>query len=210
MSTPPRLVLASASPARRQVLTRAGLNPEVIVSGVDESSAKAESPADLAGRLAELKARAVVERLEVTGPTVVIGCDSVLELDGVAHGKPHTAERATERWRAMRGRTGILHTGHHVVCHDEDLHPTARTSVGSTKVTFADLSDAEIVAYVATGEPLGVAGSFTLDGFGGAFITGIEGDPANVLGISLPLLRQMLADAGVEWTSLWSGSNSHR
>ena len=210
MNAPPRLILASASPARRQVLTRAGLNPEVIVSGVDEGGIEAGSPAELAGRLAELKARAVTERLEVTGPTVVIGCDSVLELDGVAHGKPHTAERAAERWRAMRGRTGVLHTGHHVVCHDDGLRPTARTAVGSTKVTFAELSDAEIADYVATGEPLEVAGSFTLDGFGGAFITGIEGDPANVLGISLPLLRRMLADVGVVWTSLWRGSNSQR
>lgn len=200
-----RLVLASASPARRQVLTRAGLHPEVIVSGVDESGTSAATPAELAAKLAELKARAVLKRIEVTGPTVLVGCDSVLEFDGVAYGKPLTAERATERWQALRGRSGILHTGHQVFALGlpgrADWNSNA---VGSTTVHFADLTDAEIDGYVATGEPLQVAGAFTLDGFGGAFIERVEGDPHNVVGISLPLLRSMLVEIGLNWPDLWS------
>lgn len=208
-----RLILASASPARHQVLLRAGLAPEVIVSGVDESGVDAASPAELAGTLAGLKATAVadaLDRAERPEPTLVIGCDSVLEVDGVAYGKPLTPKTATERWRLMRGRVGVLHTGHHLVRCDGTAR-VSRTRVGSTTVRFARVSDAEIAAYVATGEPLQVAGGFTLDGYGGAFVTGIDGDPHNVLGISLPLLRELTADLGVPWTSLWRhGADRHR
>ena len=203
LSASTRVVLASASPARLDTLRRAGLDPEVMVSGVDESTVRSTTPASVAAELAQLKARAVLERLSVAGSVVLIGCDSVLEIDGIAHGKPHDALTSTSRWQQMRGRSAVLHTGHHVVSRNGNGHHEL-TDVASTTVHFADLSDDEIERYVATGEPLDVAGAFTLDGLGGAFITGIEGDPHNVVGISLPLLRVMLADLGVSWTSLWS------
>ncbi|HEX2177555.1 MAG TPA: nucleoside triphosphate pyrophosphatase [Nocardioidaceae bacterium] len=193
-----RLVLASASPARLQTLRRAGLDPEVMVSGVDESAVEAESPGDVAAELAQRKARAVAERLD--GPALVVGCDSVLELNGETLGKPGSAEDAVRRWRAMRGRSGALHTGHCVV---DTATGRTESATGSTTVHFADLTDAEIDAYVATGEPLHVAGAFTIDGLGGAFVRRIEGDPHNVVGISLPLLRELVAALGVSWTDLW-------
>ena len=192
-----RVVLGSASPARLTTLRRAGLDPEVVVSGVDESMVTTEDPAALATELAVLKARAVAERV---GDALVIGCDSVLAYDGRVHGKPHTAEEATRRWHRMRGGSGVLHTGHCVVDHATGTE-VARTA--ATVVHFADVTDEEIAAYVATGEPLHVAGGFTLDGLGGAFVTGIEGDPHSVVGISLPLLRTMLAELGITWTDLW-------
>ena len=202
-----RLVLASASPARLRTLRTAGLHPEVIVSGVDESVYLGLPPASLASTLAERKAAAVADRLEPTSSErlLVIGCDSVLELDGVGCGKPVNAATAEARWQAMRGRSGVLHTGHCVV----DKHGSTVgtwSALASTIVHFARVSDPEIQAYVATGEPLEVAGGFTIDGLGGAFITGIEGDPHNVVGISLPLLRTMLADLGISWPSLWAPS----
>ncbi len=128
----------------------------------------------------------------------MLGCDSVLELDGQALGKPDDAEEARARWRAMRGRSGVLHTGHALRDGDRVAAATA-----STVVHFADLTDEEIDAYVATGEPLQVAGAFTVDGLGGAFVTGIEGDHHNVVGVSLPLLRDLMAELGHSWTSLW-------
>lgn len=192
-----RIVLASASPARLSTLRGAGIFPEVVVSGVDESSIDAADPAELAGELAQLKCRAVVER---TGPeALVIGCDSVLAHAGQILGKPASADEAIARWKRMRGTSGVLHTGHCVA-----LNGTERTEPAQTTVHFADLDDAEIEAYVATGEPLHVAGAFTVDGLGGGFIEGIEGDFHNVVGLSLPLLRRMLRDLGVSWTSLWS------
>jgi len=195
----PRLVLASASPARLATLRRAGLDPEVIVSHVDESVVTGESPVALAEELAALKASAVAQ--QVDGDALVVGCDSVLELDGAIHGKPADAQEAISRWRSMRGSSGVLHTGHCLVETD-----TGRRVLRSaaTAVHFAAVSDAEIEAYVGTGEPLHVAGAFTLDGLGGAFVSGIEGDPHNVVGISLPLLRTMLAELGVTWTDLWT------
>ena len=199
-----RLVLASASPARLATLRGAGLEPEVVVSGVDESGVEADTPAALTAELARLKAEAVDATLVLDGrTTVLVGCDSMLELDGRAYGKPGTAEVAAERWRLMRGRSGVLNTGHHVVVH-MDGSRRVRNAVASTRVFFAELSDAEIDAYVATGEPLEVAGSFTVDGLGGAFVERIEGDHHNVVGISLPLLRVVLAELGVDWPSLWS------
>lgn len=199
-----RVVLASQSPARLHELRRVGIEPEVIVSGVDESQVRDTDPRTLVGKLAELKAGAVREQLATEAePTVLIACDSMLEFNGHAYGKSGTREDAAERWRAMRSHEGILHTGHHVAVLD-GTRSRAETRVGSTVVTFADLLDDEIDAYVASGEPEHVAGGFTIDGYGGAFITGVRGDPHNVVGISLPLVRQMLYDMGITWHELWN------
>ncbi len=192
------LVLASQSPARLATLRSAGVEPVVIVSGVDESQVTDAPPAELALQLAELKCAAVAGRPEVPHDALVLGCDSVLELDGRSLGKPEDADDARSRWRSMRGRSGILHTGHAL----RDGHRVA-AATASTVVHFADLTDEEIDAYVATGEPLHVAGAFTVDGLGGAFVTGIEGDHHNVVGLSLPLLRDLLAELGHPWTSRW-------
>jgi len=168
------------------------------VSGVDESTVTTQDPAGHASELAVLKAGEVARNL---ADALVIGCDSVLELDGAIHGKPRDAQEAEARWRAMRGRSGVLHTGHCVIDTG-----SGREAAGSaaTLVHFAQLSDEEIQAYVATGEPLRVAGAFTIDGLGGAFVAGIEGDPHTVVGISLPLLRTMFAGLGFRWTDLWA------
>lgn len=198
MTTP--LVLASASPARRTTLRAAGLDPIVVVSGVDETGLTGLVPAELALRLAELKCAAVAERDDVPGNALVLGCDSVLELDGEALGKPESPEEATRRWRAMRGRSGVLHSGH---CLRDVASGRVAAATGSTVVHFADVSDAEIDAYVATGEPLEVAGAFTIDGFGGAFVSRIEGDHHNVVGVSLPLLRELVLELGHGWPDLW-------
>ena len=193
------LVLASASPARHATLKAAGIEPSVVVSGVDESQVTGLSPADLAQRLAELKCAAVAG--EVGAGRLVLGCDSVLELDGRPLGKPTDPDEAIRRWRAMRGRTGVLHTGH---CLLDTSNGQEATGTGSTAVEFADVTDAEIAAYVETGEPLHVAGAFTIDGLGGAFVTRIEGDHHNVVGLSLPLLRNLVMELGHAWTDLWS------
>ncbi len=196
-----RLVLASQSPARLATLRAAGIEPLVLVSGVDEAAVDLTDPAALSLELAQRKAAAVAGSGAVPRGALVVGCDSVLELDGQAHGKPGSAAEAAARWRAMRGRSGVLHTGHHVV----DTGSGAALGAGArTTVHFASLTDAEVEAYVATGEPLQVAGAFTLDGLGGAYVSRIEGDPHNVVGISLPLLRTLLADLGVAWHSLWA------
>jgi len=198
MPTPPRLVLASASPARLRTLRDAGLSPEVVVSGVDESGVEAATPAEHAMKLAQLKAVAVAADQK---RAVVVGCDSVLALDGQVLGKPATEEEAAERWQQMRGRAAVLHTGHCVIDTHREVW-LARSA--ATQVRFAHVSDEEIEAYVATGEPLGVAGAFTIDGLGGAFVSGVTGDPHNVVGISLPLLRLMLDELGFVWTDFWS------
>ncbi|PSJ27441.1 septum formation inhibitor Maf [Streptosporangium nondiastaticum] len=195
-----RLVLGSQSPARLGLLKAAGLDPEVIVSGVDEDALTAATPGELARVLAEAKADAVAARPEAAG-ALVIGCDSVLELDGQALGKPADAEDATARWKSMRGRSGILRTGHCII----DTATGRRVSAtASTTVRFGEPSDAEIAAYVATGEPLYVAGAFTLDGRSAPFIEGIEGDHGNVVGLSLPMLRKLLAEVGISITDLWA------
>lgn len=203
----PRLVLASSSPARRKLLDTAGIDAEVIVSGVDETAVEATRPEVLSLVLARMKAEAVADRLRHHGRArerlVVLGCDSVLAFDGAILGKPADAAEATRRWTAMRGRSGVLHTGHCLV----DL-PTGGRAEGdaATTVHFADISDAEIAAYVATGEPLHVAGAFTVDGIGAPFVTHIEGDQGTVVGLSLPLLRNLLARLGIQVTDLWRTS----
>ncbi|MVO83481.1 septum formation inhibitor Maf [Streptomyces sp. p1417] len=199
-TTPRRLVLASQSPARLGLLRQAGLAPEVIVSGVDEDAVTAPTPAELAKALAEAKASVVAARADTQG-ALVVGCDSVLELDGRALGKPADAEEATARWKDMRGRAGVLQTGHCVYDTAAGRHVSA---TASTVVRFGEPSDAEVAAYVASGEPLHVAGAFTLDGRSAPFIEGIEGDHGNVIGLSLPLLRRLLAELDVNITDLWA------
>lgn len=192
------VVLASASPARLGLLKQAGLNPRVVVSGVDEHAVTAATPGDLARVLAEAKANAVAGQLPFDA--LVIGCDSVLDLDGVALGKPADAADAVRRWRAMRGRQGVLRTGHCVI---DTVNGRRVSATASTTVWFGMPDDDEIEAYVASGEPLNVAGAFTLDGLSAPFIEGVEGDPANVIGLSLPLLRRILAELGFRITDLW-------
>lgn len=194
-----RLVLASQSPARLSTLRSAGIEPEVIVSGVDESSVHSHDAANLAAALAQLKCRAVAAH--ITDDALVLGCDSVLAFEGEIFGKPTDAADARNRWRRMRGKSGVLHTGHCLRRGEREVIDTA-----SAVVYFADISDAEIDAYIQTGEPLHVAGAFTLDGLGGAFIRGIEGDPHTVIGVSLPLVRELALDLGVDWPTLWNRS----
>ncbi|MDR7382040.1 nucleoside triphosphate pyrophosphatase [Promicromonospora iranensis] len=221
----PRLVLASQSPARLATLKSAGVTPEVVVSGVDEEKVLADAterfgeldPADAVLVLAQAKAEEVASRLErardnteadapdAPDDVIVVGCDSMLEFDGTVVGKPADAAAARERWRAMRGGKGVLHSGHWVVdLRDDEAGGTGGTlgSTSSTTVWFADIEDDEIDAYVATGEPLHVAGAFTIDGLGGPYVERIEGDHHGVVGISLPLLRELLGELGVPWRTL--------
>jgi nucleoside triphosphate pyrophosphatase len=196
-------VLASASPARLRVLREAGLRPEVLVSGVPEDGLDHLAPDKIAGILAERKAAAVAERLrgqDAYAQALVIGCDSVFDLDGSPLGKPDDAPDAVARWQEMRGRAGRLHTGHHLI----DLGSDASAGeVATTVVRFGTPDDEEIAAYAGSGEPLSVAGAFTLDGRASAFIDGIDGDPSNVIGLSMPLLRRLLAQLSVRITDLW-------
>ena len=208
----PTLVLASASPARLQTLTSAGVDPVVMVSSVDEDRVVARyavsAAEDVALVLARAKAEDVAARDDVPDGALVLGCDSVLELDGEVHGKPGDAARARELWLRMRGRAGVLHTGHWLVDCREGTGGGTLGAVASTTVHFADLSEEEVDAYVATGEPLAMAGAFTIDGWGGAFVSGIEGDHHTVVGVSLPLLRELLGQVGVPWTQLWRAVHS--
>lgn len=194
-----RFVLASASPARLETLTRAGLRPEVIVSDVDEDAVTGSlagiTTGELTGALALAKAHAVAR--ELRGDALVLGCDSMLDLDGVALGKPGSVAAAVQRWRIMRGRWGILHTGHCLLCVVDGVVTAESCGVADTAVRFADVSDDEIALYCATEEPTRVAGAFTIDGLGGWFVDRIEGDHHNVVGLSLPLVRRMLAEFGV-------------
>ncbi|CAM5379856.1 nucleoside triphosphate pyrophosphatase [Kitasatospora aureofaciens] len=193
------LVLASASPARLGLLRQAGLDPRVVVSGVDEDAISAATPGELALVLAEAKAKAVAAGL--TDGELVIGCDSVLELDGRALGKPADAAEALARWQSMRGRDGVLRTGHCVI---DTATGKQASATASTTVRFGTPDDEEVAAYVASGEPLHVAGAFTLDGRSAPFVDGIDGDPGNVIGLSLPLLRRLLAELDLRITDLWT------
>ncbi|MBC7559315.1 MAG: septum formation inhibitor Maf [Dermatophilaceae bacterium] len=216
------LVLGSASPARLATLQRAGVAPYVLVSHVDEESVVTEAvsrfgelaPADVALVLSRAKCETVTTLLagdarpqDAPPNTLVLGCDSVLEIDSEVHGKPTDEAEAISRWKGMRGTSGVLHTAHWLIDdRDPEDGGTGATmgAVASTIVHFAKVSDEEIARYVASGEPLQVAGAFTIDGLGGPFISGIEGDHHNVVGLSLPLLREMLGEVNVSWFDLCS------
>ncbi|WP_345751267.1 Maf family protein [Microbacterium rhizophilus] len=211
-----QVCLASTSPARLMLLRQAGIEPVTLAPAVDEEAVIAETeaqerrilpPAEHVLLLARLKAADVARRVRDEHPGfdgVVIGGDSMFELDGTVYGKPHTPEAATERWRGMRGRTGVLHSGHSVFRVAAEGDPVEAHAVAEAAVTFAaDVDDAEIAAYVGTGEPLHVAGAFTVDSLGGAFIERVEGDPSTVVGMSLSTVRRLVRGLGVSWTDLW-------
>lgn len=217
---PVSLVLASASPARLATLRSAGVDPTVIVSTVDEPAVQAAEQARTGATLAAAEVALLLAHAKCVDVAsgrppadLVLGCDSVLELDGEIHGKPADPAEAISRWHRMRGRSGILHTGHWLIDqrdpsdtdppHDTDP-PKAVGAVASTVVRFADLTDEEIETYVATGEPLRVAGAFTIDGLGGPYVRAIEGDHHAVVGVSLPVLRDLLGQLNIAWHSLRS------
>lgn len=204
-----RLVLASASPGRLAVLRGAGIDPVVRISGVDEHALAAAlpdaTPAELVTALACAKADAVAADIATEHPDVVIvGCDSMLHLGGELVGKPGCADAALRHWQAMAAGTGELVTGHAVIRLDQGIRTATASGVQTTLIRFGTPTTEEIEAYVDTGEPLQVAGGFTLDGRGGWFVDGIDGDPSSVIGISLPLTRRLLAEVGVPVVSLWS------
>ena len=191
-----RLILASASTSRRRLLESAGLKPEIIVSHVDEETDffNAMTPADMVIALAITKAHTVREQIDF--PAIIIGCDSTFEFVGASLGKPGTADVATERAKRVRGNSGLLHTGHCIIDTVKDIEISDRVT---TRVTFDHMTDEEIADYVATEEPLHVAGGFTLDGFSSPFIPSIEGDYTNVVGISMPFVRKAFAQLGYTW-----------
>lgn len=211
-----RLYLASTSPARLMLLRSSGIEPTVVPSEVDEPAAvvaeesRLGHPLDAAATvalLARAKAEAVAGPASADFDGLVLGGDSAFELDGVVYGKPHTPERATERWRAQRGRTGVLHSGHWLVDLRRDSPERGRGvgAVAEASVTFADdITDSEIERYVATEEPLFVAGAFTIDSLGAPFITRIDGDPSTVVGLSLPTLRLLVRRLGLDFADLWN------
>lgn len=211
-----RVCLASTSPARLMLLRQAGIEPLTQSPDVDEDAVAAAAaaergsdlpPAELVLLLARAKAAAVAHELATIGEFdgIVIGGDSMFEIGGRVYGKPYTPEEATRRWHEMRGTTGILHSGHSVFRVSPGAAPVEATATADASVTFADdITDAEIAAYVASGEPLHVAGAFTVDSLGGAFITRVDGDPSTVVGMSLSTVRRLASDLGVAWTDLWS------
>ena len=212
-----RVCLASTSPARLMLLRQAGIEPETMAPDVDEDAVVAAVQQDEARilpaaehvlLLARRKAADVAERAAAAGfEGIVIGGDSMFEIDGEILGKPYTAEAAIARWRAMRGRTGILHSGHSVVRVADGGTAAEAHAVAEAAVTFsADITDDEIAAYVGTGEPLHVAGAFTIDSLGGAFIDSVQGDPSTVVGMSLPTVRRLARRLGVDWPALWNRS----
>jgi nucleoside triphosphate pyrophosphatase len=208
-----RVVLASASPGRRMVLRQSGIDPVVIVSGVDEDVVIAAqgpdaSPGDIANALAGAKAEQVIENLDtaLSANCVVVGCDSMLFIDGALRGKPETEADAREYWGSMRGRSGVLYTGHCVIRLSDGTVTHREVEFGSTTIKFGRPTEAELTAYLATGESLRVAGAFTIDGFGGWFIDGIDGDPSNVIGLSLPTMRSLFARVGLSIADLWAAN----
>jgi septum formation protein len=216
-----RVLLASTSPARLMLLRQAGVEPrtaapdvdeEAVVAAVEAAEGRTLTPTEHVLLLARRKAAAVVAALEEDGEDfdgVVIGGDSMFELDGEILGKPYTPDAATARWHDMRGRTGVLHSGHSVIRLAPCAAPVEAHAVAAASVSFAaDVTDAEIAAYVATGEPLLVAGAFTVDSLGGPFITRVEGDPSTVVGMSLSTLRSLCRELGVMWTDLWAPSTN--
>jgi septum formation protein len=192
----PRIVLASQSTSRRRLLEDAGLKPTIIVSNVDEETDffNAMTPEDMVIALAISKAHTVREMIDY--PAIIIGCDSTFDVDGVSFGKPGTPDVAIERAKKISGRTGLLHTGHCIIDTERGIEIADRVT---TKVTFTDMTDDEIADYVASEEPLHVAGGFTLDGYGSPFIPVIEGDYTNVVGISMPFLRSAMKQLGYSW-----------
>ena len=192
----PRIVLASQSTSRRRLLEDAGLKPTIIVSNVDEETDffNAMAPIDMVIALAISKAHTVREMIDF--PAIIIGCDSTFDVDGVSFGKPGTPEVAIERAQKISGRTGLLHTGHCIIDTEQGIEIADRVT---TKVTFSEMTEEEIADYVASEEPLHVAGGFTLDGFGSPFIPVIEGDYTNVVGVSMPFLRSAMKQLGYSW-----------
>jgi septum formation protein len=200
-----RFILASASPARLATFRAAGVEPEVVVSGVDEAAVAAPDTAALVGALAWAKASAVAGAVASRGgdTAVVLGCDSLLDVDGEPVGKPASEREAVARWRQLRGRSAILHTGHAMI---ETASGRSCREVVGTVVEFGQPSEEEIEDYVATGEPTAVAGGFTIDGLGGWFVEGIQGDPHNVVGVCLPAVRRMLLELDVRLRDIGFGS----
>ena len=205
-----RLVLASSSPARLALLRSAGIEPEIVLPDTDEpalaAQAKLENPnlsaQKLVGLLAKAKAESVLHDLSTQG-ALILGGDSALEFQGEVLGKPHEPEVALQRWAKLSGNVGVLHSGHYLIDNRDPANPVGAQMVSSTKVFFSKLSNQEIADYVATGEPLKVAGAFTIDGLGGAFIDRIEGDSHTVVGLSLKVLRELAAGFGVHYPSFW-------
>lgn len=198
---PPKIVLASSSPSRLRLLNNAGIKPEVVVSGVEEedSAYSKLTPSELVIALAIVKAHTV--RKTINYPALIIGCDSTFEFEGESLGKPITAENAIARAKLLRGKSGLLHTGHCIIDTERGIEIS---DIATTRVFFAEMTDEEIVSYVATGEPLNVAGGFTLDGLSSPFIAKIEGETSNVIGLSLPLLRNAVNKLGYRWFDLLS------
>jgi len=208
--SPVRLYLASTSPARLATLRAAGIEPIAIAPGVDEEAAVAEAGPVTAPDMVMLLARLKAEAVATSNPELdglILGGDSAFELDGVVYGKPHLPEVARERWHAQLGRSGLLHSGHWLIDARADGTSKGIGAASVAKVAFAsDITDAEIDAYIATGEPLEVAGAFTIDSRGAAFIERIEGDPSTVVGLSIPLLRTLTRSLAIEWHDLWNRS----
>ena len=202
------LVLASTSPARLATLRAAGVDPTTISPGVDEDAVVAAAghlePAEMVELLARAKAEAVAESHGSTIDGLILGGDSAFVIDGIIHGKPHLPDVARERWLRQRGRMGVLYSGHWLIDNRGGVNHGGVGVVTHADVTFADITDAEIDAYIATGEPLHVAGAFTIDSLGGPFIESIVGDPHTVVGLSLPALRNLVRSLGIDWTDLWN------
>jgi septum formation protein len=205
MVSVPRLILASQSPARRRLLEQAGIEPECMPSWLDEAAIVSPNPAHLVETLAIGKAQVIADRLANPGPSgaVILGCDSVLAINGEIHGKPDSIEQAIARWQYMRGRVGELYTGHALIQIQPDGTTRSLIRSAMTQVHFAQPSDRQIAAYVATGEPMQCAGCFALEGKGSLFVAQLQGCHTNVIGLSMPLLNQMLGELGLDVTNFW-------